>query len=123
MKRHDYGITRANVDISAKTLRVGVLVQLTMKLVFTATAFIVGSAGLIAAFSPREPRINGRFVRSKSFFSGDKLPRHDVRVSLSSEDAGWKGEIVSNDSNGRIRGCSIERKGDSMTEWKVTVDG
>jgi hypothetical protein len=34
----------------------------------------------------------------------------------------WRGDVVSN-AGGTIQGCSVERVGDSVTDWIVTIDG
>lgn len=39
------------------------------------------------------------------------------------DDDEWKGEVVSNTEDGRIRGCTIENVGDSIIEWVIQIDG
>lgn len=53
-------------------------------------------------------------------FQADK--RHKFEVFSSPDD--WKGEVVSNDQEGKINGCTITAVGDEpVTEWIVTIDG
>lgn len=42
---------------------------------------------------------------------------------LKVQDDEWKGEVVSNTEDGRIRGCTIENVGDSIIEWVIQIDG
>jgi len=43
--------------------------------------------------------------------------------SLALSDDAWAGEVVSNDPEGRIRGCQLQNVGDSPTDWKISIDG
>jgi hypothetical protein len=58
-----------------------------------------------------------------------KRPRCHSRIfsSTTQDDvpasAEWKGEVVSNNPDGVIQGCTIEPKDGSITEWTITIDG
>lgn len=58
-------------------------------------------------------------------FSPALCPRQMARcLSSSTSDSAWGGQVVSNTSDGRIRGCKIQpAKEDSLTEWEITIDG
>jgi len=39
------------------------------------------------------------------------------------DEEAWNGQVASNTENGRIKGCTITRVGDSLTDWVMQVDG
>jgi len=45
------------------------------------------------------------------------------RVVLRAQDGEWKGDVVSNTEDGRIRGCTIHNVGDSIVDWIIQIDG
>lgn len=53
--------------------------------------------------------------------SRNLLPYANLQTSLHAED--WKGEVVSNTADGRIKGCTIQLVEGSLTEWVVQIDG
>lgn len=46
------------------------------------------------------------------------------KCALSSSSDAWKGEVVSNNSDGKIKGCSITAVGEEpIVEWIINIDG
>lgn len=35
----------------------------------------------------------------------------------------WKGDVVSNTEDGKIRGCTVQSVGDSIVDWIIQIDG
>lgn len=35
----------------------------------------------------------------------------------------WKGDVVSNTADGKIRGCTVQSVGDSIVDWIIQIDG
>lgn len=48
---------------------------------------------------------------------------HNRRVSLNAQDDEWKGDVVSNTEDGKIRGCTVQTVGDSIIDWIIQIDG
>mmetsp|Transcript_6580 Transcript_6580/g.9412 ORF Transcript_6580/g.9412 Transcript_6580/m.9412 type:complete len:295 (+) Transcript_6580:153-1037(+) len=46
-----------------------------------------------------------------------------VAFSTENDEEAWNGQVASNTENGRIKGCTITRVGDSLTDWVIQVDG
>jgi len=42
---------------------------------------------------------------------------------MSDAPEGWNGEVVSNTSGGKIRGCTVEKVEGTATEWTIQIDG
>ena len=41
----------------------------------------------------------------------------------SSDNGAWKGEVVANTSDGKIRGCQLQQVEGSIIDWIITIDG
>lgn len=97
------------------------------------------SSAFIPAFIPASSSF--RFRRNKHNYGvvghsnvdimaqGSRTSRGGACLSLatlslsSSSNDDWSGEVASNTEDGTIRGCSIGRVGESLTDWNVTIDG
>jgi hypothetical protein len=73
----------------------------------------------------------GSTGRANAFVASSKYPTRfswgtvqvpSLTSSLSSADE-WNGDVVSNMEEGKIRGCTMQKVGDSLTEWTLTIDG
>lgn len=65
-------------------------------------------------------------IGSTQAFSPALRPGQALLSTLSSTNSGeaWDGQVVSNASNGQIRGCKIQpAKEDSVVDWELTIDG
>lgn len=73
----------------------------------------IHSIGSAAAFAPSNSFSNSLL--------NVKTPR--AQTNLSSDSGDWNGEVVSNASDGRIRGCQVTRVEGSITEFEISIDG
>lgn len=105
-------------------------VKLTMKTSVVAALLAAAAIGDGAsAFAPMStgfrvmsPQVTTALISRRNLPVGGRR-LHSPPLSSSEGDGEWTGEVVSNTEQGIIKGCSIERQGDSMTDWKVTIDG
>jgi len=74
----------------------------------------VASIGSASAFAP-----SNLFSNS---VHGVNTPNR-AQTNLSSDSGDWNGEIDSNASDGRIRGCQVTRVEGSITEYEIRIDG
>jgi len=49
--------------------------------------------------------------------------RQSSSLHMSDAPEGWNGEVVSNTSGGKIRGCTVEKVEGTATEWTIQIDG
>jgi hypothetical protein len=53
---------------------------------------------------------------------GMKTPRGDTSTWSATDDE-WKGDVVSNAKDGKIRGCTVKSVEDSVIDWIIEIDG
>ena len=64
------------------------------------------------------------FGASSASAVGMITPRvRDTSIQSAADDDEWKGDVVSNTEDGKIRGCTVKSVGDSVVDWIIEIDG
>jgi len=86
-------------------------------------ALLISSLLLIQVHTTLSFTISARFAPERIQICDICSLRPNFSLQMSDAPEGWNGEVVSNTSGGKIRGCTVEKVEGTATEWTIQIDG